>query len=131
MPARSASIGVGVFRPTFKAQAARQYKIASNQVRYSLIDRSIERGLLNTASGTRSRSSPSAPGFEFTSLKEADPEGALTQVARISGRTEAQVALNWLIAKDNVGDSQGFPRYPTRSKTARFRAGGSPEQYTA
>jgi diketogulonate reductase-like aldo/keto reductase len=31
-----------------------------------------------------------------------DPKGALTKVAAMAGKTEAQVALNWCIAKENV-----------------------------
>jgi diketogulonate reductase-like aldo/keto reductase len=99
-------IGVSKFSVRYlqRAQAAlAKYKIASNQVRYSLIDRSIERGLLEYCQRNAITIIAFSPlGLNFTSLKEADPEGVLTQVARISGRTEAQVALNWLIAKDNV-----------------------------
>jgi diketogulonate reductase-like aldo/keto reductase len=35
-------------------------------------------------------------------MKASDREAVLGQVAMESGNTEAQIALNWFIAKDNV-----------------------------
>ena len=128
-------IGVSKFsvRDLQKAQAAlAKYKIASNQVRYSLIDRSIERGLLEYCQRNAITIIAFSPlGLNFTSLKEADPEGVLTQVARISGRTEAQVALNWLIAKDNVvaiPKASSVPHALEDCAASGWRL--SPEQYT-
>ncbi len=99
-------IGVSKFsvRRLKRAQAAlSKYKIASNQVRYSLIDRSIERDLLEYCQRNAITVIAFSPlGLNFSNLQLADPEGVLHQVAQSAGKTEAQVALNWLIAKDNV-----------------------------
>jgi hypothetical protein len=99
-------IGVSNFRLGYlrKAQAAlSRHKIMSNQVRYSLIDRTIEDGLLQYCRKNSITIIAFSPlGLNFTSLRSADPEGALSQLAAKSGRTEAQIALNWLIAKDGV-----------------------------
>jgi diketogulonate reductase-like aldo/keto reductase len=99
-------IGVSNFSVRYlkKAQAAlSKYKIVSNQVRYSLIDRSVERDLLGYCRRSAITIIAFSPlGLNFSNLMNADPEGVLTQVARNCGKTEAQVALNWLIAKDNV-----------------------------
>lgn len=99
-------IGVSKFSVGYlkRAQAAlSRYKVASNQVRYSLIDRSIERGLREYCRQNAITIIAFSPlGLNFSNLLKADPEGVLAQVANSSGRTEAQVALNWLIEKDNV-----------------------------
>ncbi len=80
-----------------------RYKIVSNQVRYSLIDRTVEGGLLEYCRQKEITVIAHSPlGTSFNSLRAADPKGVLGQVALSAGRTEAQVALNWLIAKDNV-----------------------------
>ena len=84
-------------------RALSKHRIMSNQVRYSLIDRSIEAGLLQYCRQHAITVIAYSPlGLDFASLKKADPAGVLVQVARASGKTEAQVALNWLIAKDGV-----------------------------
>jgi len=87
-----------------RAQAAlSRHKIVSNQVCYSLIDRTIESGLLPYCQQNSITVIAFSPlGLNFAALREADPVGVLAQVASESGKTEAQVALNWLIAKKNV-----------------------------
>lgn len=87
-----------------KAQAAlTRHKIASNQVRYSLIERTVETGLLEYCRRNEITLIAFSPfGESFSRIKAADPEGILPKLAKASGRTEAQIALNWLIAKDNV-----------------------------
>lgn len=99
-------IGVSNFDVGYLRRAQRslsKHKIVSNQVRYSLIDRTIERKLLPYCRQNAITIIAFSPlGLDFQSLKRADSAGVLTQVASSMGRTEAQVALNWLIAKDNV-----------------------------
>jgi diketogulonate reductase-like aldo/keto reductase len=78
-------------------------RIVSNQVRYSMIDRTIEGGLLQYCRENEITVIAYSPlGTSFSHIRTADPEGLLARVARTAGKTEAQVALNWLIAKDNV-----------------------------
>jgi diketogulonate reductase-like aldo/keto reductase len=87
-----------------KAQAAlSRYRVVSNQVRYSLVDRSVEVDLLRYCKEnqiTVIAYSPLASGI--THIKEKDPHAVLNRVASLAGKTEAQVALNWCISRENV-----------------------------
>ncbi len=85
------------------AQAVVKNRIVSNQVRYNLVDRTIERDILPFCQKndvTIIAYSPLARGLD--NLKAAFRNDALGQVAEAEGRTVAQVALNWCISKDNV-----------------------------
>jgi diketogulonate reductase-like aldo/keto reductase len=99
-------IGVSNFSVTElrKAQAAlSSYRIVSNQVRYSLVDRSVEVGLLRHCRENKITVigySPLAEGINH--IKERDPRAILSKVAALTGKTEAQVALNWCISRENV-----------------------------
>jgi diketogulonate reductase-like aldo/keto reductase len=87
-----------------RAQAAMsKYRIVSNQVRYNLLDRGIEHGLLAYCQQHRIAViaySPLARGL--SNLHKKDRYGALSKVATETGKTEAQVALNWCISKPGV-----------------------------
>jgi diketogulonate reductase-like aldo/keto reductase len=87
-----------------KAQAAiHKYAIVSNQVRYSLVDRTIERDLLSYCQKNRITVlaySPLAGGIQNIARK--DKNGVLPRIAAETATTEAQVALNWCIAKEGV-----------------------------
>ena len=86
-----------------EAQAASANKIVANQVRYSLAARDIERDVLpfcQQSNVTVIAYSPLAKGMG--NLRAAVRGGALSKVAEATGRTEAQVALNWCVSKDNV-----------------------------
>jgi diketogulonate reductase-like aldo/keto reductase len=99
-------IGVSNFsvRDLVNAQAAlSRQRIATNQVRYSLIERTIEGGLLEYCQKngiTVIAYSPLAMGLE--NIRAGDPEGVLRKAAEASGKSEAQVALNWCISNENV-----------------------------
>lgn len=83
--------------------AAGRYPVVSNQVRYNLIDRTIETGLLQycQANGLTIISySPLARGL--ARISDCDQDGAIAEVAHLTGRTSAQVALNWCLCKDGV-----------------------------
>ena len=99
-------IGVSNFslREFKQAQAAlSKYRIASNQVEYSLVDRTIERGLLPYCQANGVTIIAYSPfRMRFDRIRAADPNGVLARTAAAAGKTEAQVALNWLIAKPNV-----------------------------
>jgi diketogulonate reductase-like aldo/keto reductase len=87
-----------------KAQAAlSRYRIVSNQVSYSLVERSVEVELLRYCRENKVTVvaySPLAEGINH--IKERDPRGTLSKVAALTGKTEAQVALNWCISSENV-----------------------------
>ena len=99
-------IGVSNFsvRDLVSAQAALStQRIAANQVRYSLIERTIEGGLLEYCQKngiTVIAYSPLATGLG--NIRAADPEGVLRRAAEASCKSEAQVALNWCIRHENV-----------------------------
>ena len=78
-------------------------KIVSNQVRYSLVDRTIEDGLLQYCEAqkiTVLAFSPLDTGLE--SLRNFDREDVLGRVAGETGKTPAQVALNWCLCRRPV-----------------------------
>lgn len=87
-----------------RAQSAlSKHRIVTNQVRYNLIERTIETGLLQycQSSGIMVIAySPLAMGLAH--IRANDLARTLAHVAASAGRSEAQVALNWCIAKDNV-----------------------------
>jgi diketogulonate reductase-like aldo/keto reductase len=99
-------IGVSNFivRDLIEAQAALgKQRIVANQVRYSLVDRTIEGGLLQYCQKngiTVIAYSPLASGVR--NIRAADPDRVLRRVAQTSAKSEAQVALNWCISKENV-----------------------------
>jgi diketogulonate reductase-like aldo/keto reductase len=99
-------IGVSNFsvRDLVSAQAALStQRIVANQVRYSLVERTIEGGLLEYCQKngiTVIAYSPLATGL--AKIRAADPERVLRRVAQASAKSEAQVALNWCISKENV-----------------------------
>ena len=80
-----------------------KYRIVSNQVSYSLADRSIESDLLPYCQRNQVTVIAYSPlGKALPSLKSGDKSDALSKLASETGRTEAQVALNWCISKENV-----------------------------
>jgi diketogulonate reductase-like aldo/keto reductase len=99
-------IGVSNFsvRELETAQAAlSKHKLVSNQVRYSLIDRTPERTMLDYCRRNAITLIAFSPlGADFSLMSSADPHGVLVSLAKSSGKTPAQVALNWLIARENV-----------------------------
>jgi len=99
-------IGVSNFsvRDLINAQAAlAKQRIVANQVRYSLVERTIEGGLLQYCQKngiTVIAYSPLATGLG--NIRAVDPKGVLRKVAEASSKSTAQVALNWCISKENV-----------------------------
>lgn len=87
-----------------KAQAVlRKHKIVSNQVRYSLVDRTCDPELLAYCQREHISVIAFSPlGQNFALLRSHDPENVLGQIASAIEKTPAQVALNWCIAKTGV-----------------------------
>lgn len=84
-------------------RAMRKHPIVSNQVRYNLVDRTIERDLLPYchANGIVVIAySPLACGLSH--ILDCDPRGTLVEIARTLGKSPAQVALNWCLCKEPV-----------------------------
>ena len=99
-------IGVSNFSAAELHQAQRflsRQRIVSNQVPYSLINRDIEDDLFPYCIQNRITIiaySPLARGLDH--IRRRDPKGVLEKIATETGRTEAQVALNWCISKKQV-----------------------------
>ena len=99
-------IGVSNFSAAELHQAQRflsRQRIVSNQVSYSLINRDIENDLFPYCIQNRITIiaySPLARGLDH--IRRRDPKGVLEKIATETGRTEAQVALNWCISKKEV-----------------------------
>jgi diketogulonate reductase-like aldo/keto reductase len=100
-------IGVSNFsvQQTREAQGAlSKNSLASNQVKYSLVDRSIETDLLSFAERehlTIIAYSPIAKG-RIAQTERGDQWQLLDRIASKHGKTRTQVALNWLLAKEPV-----------------------------
>ena len=72
--------------------------VASNQVRYNLIDRTIERDMLPYGIANRISIIAYSPlARSLSRIVDADPDGVLDRLAMETGRTRAQVALNWCV----------------------------------
>ena len=101
-------IGVSNFsvEQTRQAQEALStVDVVSNQVEYSLLDRSIEADLLPYAEKeqiTIIAYSPLAQGQIATGSNRENRWRIIDEIARRYGKTRNQVALNWLIAKQSV-----------------------------
>lgn len=93
-------IGVSNFS-TAQLKLAQSYtdnKIVTNQVEYSLLDRSCEKELLPYCQENNILLTAYSPLGQGKLLKNK----TLASVAAKYGKTSAQVALNWLISKKNV-----------------------------
>ncbi len=87
-----------------RAQAAlRRQKIVSNQVRYSIIERTIESHILPYCQASQITIIAYSPlGYSYQRILDSDPHDVLGRVAREMGKTRAQVALNWCIRKPGL-----------------------------
>jgi diketogulonate reductase-like aldo/keto reductase len=84
-------------------KAAGRYPIVSNQVRYNLIDRTIESDLLPYCQANGITVIAYTPlGRGLDRIRDCDPHGILDHLALETGKTPAQIALNWCLCKDRV-----------------------------
>ncbi len=81
-------------------ESTKRAEVAVNQVRYSLLDRGIEKDLLPFCQRE------DIIVMAYTPLEKGrlavSPPPQLAEVARALGKTPAQVALNWLVSKPRV-----------------------------
>jgi diketogulonate reductase-like aldo/keto reductase len=99
-------IGVSNFTlPEFKRaeRAMRKHRIMANQLRYSIIHRTIEPRLLTYCQTNQVSVIAYSPlGHHISALLDADRSGVMKHMARETGKTVAQLALNWCLAKPGV-----------------------------
>jgi diketogulonate reductase-like aldo/keto reductase len=99
-------VGVSNFSVTqLKAaqKALGRYPIVSNQVRYNLIDRTIEAELLPYCRAnhvTVIAYCPLARGL--SRVRDCDPTGAIDQLSRETGKSPAQIVINWCVCQAGV-----------------------------
>jgi diketogulonate reductase-like aldo/keto reductase len=101
-------------------RAMTKHRIVANQVRYNLIDRTIELGLLrycNAQDITVIAHSPLA--CDLPSIRARDSEDVLGKLAQANSRTVAQIALNWCLSK------QGVVAIPKANSAEHVRENGS------
>lgn len=98
--------GVSNFSMT-EMQAAQKalgkYPIVSNQLRYNVIDRTVEKEILpycNANGITVIAYSPLSKGLGR--ITDCDPTGVIAEIARATGKTPAQIIINWCLCKDGV-----------------------------
>jgi diketogulonate reductase-like aldo/keto reductase len=68
-------------------KALGKHPVLSNQVRYNLIDRTIETGLLAKS---------------LCRITDCDPTGTIAEIARASGKFPVQIVINWCLRQDGV-----------------------------
>ena len=84
-------------------QALSKHRVVSNQVRYSLIDRTIESGLLQYCQTHQVTVIAYSPlGRDFSRIRDCDPDHAIDQLAQQTGKTPAQLVINWCLCRDGV-----------------------------
>jgi diketogulonate reductase-like aldo/keto reductase len=84
-------------------KALGRYPIVSNQVRYNLIDRTIEKDMLHYCQSnhmTVIAYCPLARGLNR--IRDCDPTGVINDLARATGKSPAQIVINWCLCKDGV-----------------------------
>lgn len=84
-------------------QVMRRHAIVSNQVRYNIVDRTIESGLLGYCQSQGITVIAYSPlGREMRRVLDGDPSGVLQAVATETGKSVPQVVLNWCLSHDGV-----------------------------
>ena len=84
-------------------KASSRHPIVSNQVRYNLIDRTIESGLLQYCQAQGITVIAYSPLSKSpTRILECDPTSVIPQIARETAKSAAQIAINWCLCRDGV-----------------------------
>ncbi|MBI1840252.1 MAG: aldo/keto reductase [Verrucomicrobia bacterium] len=84
-------------------RAATRHPIVSNQVRFNLVDRTIATTLLPYCQSQGVTVIAYSPlSRQFQHLLDGDPRGVLQRLALDTGRTRAQLALNWCLGHEGV-----------------------------
>jgi diketogulonate reductase-like aldo/keto reductase len=84
-------------------KALGKYPIVSNQVRYNVIDRTIEKEVLpycNANGITVIAYSPLSKSL--SRITDCDPSGVIAEIARATGKTPVQIIINWCVCKEGV-----------------------------
>jgi diketogulonate reductase-like aldo/keto reductase len=83
--------------------ASKKCPVVSNQVRYNLIDRSIERGLLRYCQDNRITIIAYSPlGRGLNRIFDCDPSHVIENLVRETGKSAAQIVINWCLCRDGI-----------------------------
>jgi len=87
-----------------EAQAASaKYPIVSNQLRYNIIDRTIEKDLLPYCQANRITIIAYSPlGRGLDRIRDCDPQQTIARMMKETGRTASQIVLNWCLCKEGI-----------------------------
>lgn len=80
-----------------------KYRIVSNQVRYNIIDRTVEKDLLPFCRDnqiTVIAYCPLARGLNR--ILDCDPSGVISELSQVTGKSAAQIAINWCLGQKSV-----------------------------
>jgi diketogulonate reductase-like aldo/keto reductase len=84
-------------------KAVRRHPVVSNQVRFNLIDRTIETGLLRYCQAQRITVIAYSPlAASLGRIMDFDASGTIAGIARATGKSPAQIAINWCLCRDGV-----------------------------
>jgi len=84
-------------------KAMSKHKVVSNQVRYNLIDRTIESGLLDYCQQWNITVIAHSPlANEFSLIGAEDRKQVINKIAQARTKTPAQIAINWCISKKGL-----------------------------
>jgi diketogulonate reductase-like aldo/keto reductase len=84
-------------------KALGKYPVVSNQVRYNVIDRTIEKEILPYCEANGISVIAYSPlSKSLSRITDCDPTGVIAEIARATGKTAAQVVINWCICQENV-----------------------------
>jgi diketogulonate reductase-like aldo/keto reductase len=84
-------------------KALRRHPVVSNQVRFNLIDRTIEAGLLQYCQAQQITVIAYSPlAASLGRILDFDRSGTIEEIARANGKSPAQIAINWCLCRDCV-----------------------------
>jgi diketogulonate reductase-like aldo/keto reductase len=83
--------------------ALRRHPVVSNQVRFNLIDRTIEAGLLQYCQAEHITVIAYSPlAASLGRILDCDSSGTLAEITRATGKSPAQIAINWCLCRDGI-----------------------------
>lgn len=84
-------------------KASGGFPIVSNQVRYNVIDRTIETDLLPYCRANHVTVIAYCPlGRGLSRVRDCDPTGAIDELSRETGKSPAQIVINWCVCQAGV-----------------------------
>jgi diketogulonate reductase-like aldo/keto reductase len=80
-----------------------RHGIVSNQLRYNIIDRTIEKDLLKYCQANRITIIAYSPlGRGLGRIRDCDPNHSIESVGQETGKSAAQIILNWCLCREGV-----------------------------